>query len=57
MTEEDAIKELNEMERGDNESVHNRADKLLCEFLRDNGYPALANAYEEARKRVEFWYA
>ena len=57
MTETEAINELHLLQEGDPESAHGRADGILIEFLESSGYPELADAYEDARSRIGFWYA
>ena len=58
MTLSEAIEELNGMQDGgDNEADHDRADTILSEFLADNGYVELSEAFEAASGRVGFWYA
>ncbi len=53
-----AIDELEGMSpRGDNESLHARADQILLEYLNATGCGALVDAYKGARERVGFWYA
>ena len=36
---------------------HIQADRILIEFLRQCGHPAVAEAWERASERVGFWYA
>lgn len=53
-----AINALNELsDVGDQEINHKDADEILLRFIRDVQYPDVAKAYEDARKRVRFWYA
>jgi hypothetical protein len=52
------IAELNAMEKnGDNEIDHQRADSILVEYLALIGHQAVAQAYQNARERVTFWYS
>lgn len=48
---------LHEIGDGDSEEGHEHAERILCSFLRLNGYEDLAEAFEETKKRVEFWYS
>ncbi len=57
MNKQKIIKKLNEMEKGDNEELHSRADSLLILFLMENGHSDLATAWNNAAARVGFWYA
>lgn len=57
MTEEEAIKRLNELEGGDAESAHLEADDILCEYLKMNGSPRIAEAFENASGCIGFRYA
>ena len=58
MTPEQAIKRLKAMPaHGDSESLHGEAEDILLDFLRSQGHSEVANAFEEARDRVGFWYA
>ena len=57
MTEDDAIKALQALTREDQELSHLDADNIVVDFLRSNGYPALAGMFETTRDRVGFWYA
>lgn len=41
----------------DPESGHAQADEQLVAFVREIGYSDVAEAYEQARRRVGFWYA
>ncbi len=58
-TKEQVIEELNAMstEDSDPEMAHADADRLLLQFLRDNGHPEIAEAFNGARDRIGFWYA
>jgi len=60
MTENEAIaglKALADIPR-DNEAVHGDADQMLLDFLRANGFAAVADAWEDLAVVVGgFWYA
>ena len=51
------IDELNGLESGDTEWVHQEADDLILEALNRAGYQDIANAWRAARGRIKFWYA
>lgn len=51
------IDELNGLESGDIEEVHQEADDILLEALDLAGYQDIANAWRAARGRINFWYA
>jgi hypothetical protein len=51
------LKNLDERRGYDQIDCHGRADDILCEVLRGLGHAAVAEAFEEARKRVRFWYS
>lgn len=57
MTKEQAVFALDGLEPGDNEAQHGNAERILLDFLRNNGHTAVADAFERARDRIEFWYA
>jgi len=57
MTEEQAIAELNDMGDGSEDEQHNRADMILIELLRDNGFKEVSEAWLKVRERLGFWYA
>ena len=58
MTREEIVAKLDAMSVNSDEEVeHGKADKLLCEALRLAGMYDVANAFENARERVGFWYA
>lgn len=58
MTKQEAIDGLRNMSaNSDSEFAHGEAEKILCDFLRDIGHAEIANEFEAARDRVEFWYA
>jgi hypothetical protein len=58
MNEREAIEKLEYLKGcGDSEAAHSLADKILLEFLKDNGAEDLARTFEEVREDVGFWYA
>ena len=60
MLEQDAIEQLESIQytfSGDNEVIHEKADKLLTLFLKSNGYTMLADRFREMAKKTPFWYA
>lgn len=57
MTKYDAINLLNELDDSDPELAHCKADDILVEFLIDNGFQNVAEAFVRAQDRVGFWYA
>jgi len=59
MTAIEALEALRALEGGDKEIDHSSADDILLAFLRNHD-PAckdVANAYDDARERIGFWYA
>lgn len=56
MTKDEAVARLNALE-GDPEDTHERADRILLDYLRANGGEAIAAAFEDARAQIGFWYA
>lgn len=64
MTEQEAIDAMALTEYpaskkdGDTENAHEKADEILLEFLRTNGYGPVADAFEKASgSHGGFWYA
>ena len=56
MTEDEAVKRIRELGAdGDREMAHWKADELIAGFLRERGYLALANAYND--ECGGWWYA
>ncbi len=53
MTEEHAIKLLQNLKDADTEHAHVEADKILCKFLKKLGYGELIKEYDKIYK----WYA
>lgn len=54
---ETAARLLSELDGRDSEACHKQADQILLAFLRANGNAAVADAWEEAKSRVGFWYS
>jgi hypothetical protein len=42
---------------GDSESVHNLADNLLLEALKELGFGQIADTWDGVKEDVGFWYA
>lgn len=57
MTEQEAIDKLNELSGADPECEHEEADGILLDLLKSQGHAEVVQAYNNARKRVRFWYA
>jgi hypothetical protein len=57
MTKYDVINLLDAMDDKNPEVAHIEAENILMAFLKDNGFPEVAEAYERAQGRVGFWYA
>ena len=65
MTEKEAIKQLKniakELQKNeqfwDNEEVHEKADEILAQFIREQGHAKLADEFEQMREDWPFWYA
>ena len=57
MNLKDAVNEINGMEYGDPEQDHPAAEEILCKYLKANGAQELAEAFESAVVRCDFWYA
>lgn len=60
MTQEQAVQALETIGRGGfdcPEEGHCLADRTILQFLRDNGFSQVADAWDSARERVGFWYA
>jgi len=56
MTDQEAIDRLNEMQEGDDQKVkHAAADDVLLAVLRSHGISKVADAYDDAEDRVDFW--
>lgn len=64
MSEAEAVQKLDALKHVDdgqmylsNEDDHKAADGILLDFLRANGNGALADAFDRARERLDFWYS
>ena len=58
MTSQQAIDKLNGLTGYDPDSDHVTAEEILKEFLKTNGAPAVADAFDDASSRgLGFWYA
>lgn len=60
MTQEQAMQELAKIGRGGftcSEEGHGHADHVVLQFLRDNGFAQVADAWDAAQERVGFWYS
>ena len=54
MTEQEAIERLRTLQSSDDtEAAHAEADRVLCQFLTELGYPDLVAAYQ----LIDKWYA
>jgi hypothetical protein len=52
------VERMQELKKYDNEVAHCRADDLLLEVLRELGFGALADAFDQLVEDVDgFWYA
>ena len=51
------LETLRSLHTGDAEVAHSEADKVLLGFLREIGHRAVADAFEDARSRLGFYYA
>jgi hypothetical protein len=56
VTDDEAIAGLNALPFDDQETAHIRADDILVAVLKQLA-PNVAAAWEEAAKRIGFWYA
>ena len=52
-----AVSNLNDLTNGDPEMAHGSAEDIVMEFLRVEGYRDVAEAFENAVERCNFWYA
>ena len=57
MNYEQAMKAFRKLDEDDPAAAHREAELILIGWLRANGQPQLATAFEDARRRVGFWYA
>lgn len=51
-----AVKKLNAID-DDQEAAHIQAEDVVLEFLRDIGYGAVADGFDNVRDRNGFWYS
>lgn len=58
LTPEEAVTQLSALDVYNPESSHREAEYILCRVIRTVGpeYAAVADAFNEARDRVGFWY-
>lgn len=54
---ESAVELLDKLGRGDPEASHGDAEDIVLGVLRYAGHEAVADAFERARDRCDFWYA
>jgi len=57
MTHDEAVRRLNELEPGDTEWLHIEADRIIIRYLQHHDANEVADAWEDARERLRFWYA
>ena len=57
MSEEEAINALANLQKDDEERAHHQADDVLIAVLKANGLDSVAQAWEDAKCRIGFWYA
>jgi len=57
MTHDEAVRRLNELEPGDTEWLHIEADRIIIRYLQHHDANEVADAWEDARERLGFWYA
>ena len=51
------LNQLDDLDIGDAEGSHFIADNLLIELIREIGMDSVADAFEQVRDRIGFWYA
>lgn len=49
-----ALKAIRDGSDGDPEASHSKADKILCDALREMGYPLIAEEWEACRDAIGF---
>ena len=55
---QEAVNALDSLESYDPEMSHIKADAILLDFLKSNGYEGVAKAWKAAEERCDgFWYA
>lgn len=57
MDEAEALYRLRTLPDEGLEMAHGKADEILVQFLRDNGFPDVADAFDEACYEIGFRYA
>ena len=57
MTSEEAVNKLEQLNRRDSEQAHIDADDILVEFLANQGFGAVADAFSKAQDDIGFCYA
>lgn len=57
MNKKEVIMALGDLPTGDSEAAHSLADDYILEFLSDNGFKDVADAWQEAESVCTFWYA
>jgi hypothetical protein len=55
MTTEETVRQLDNLDSGDNERDHLQADRIILAFLDSNGFPEVAAAYRRCEERVQFY--
>lgn len=53
----ETARRIRELDESDPEGTHREAELIVMDFLRRNGYPCVAEAFEHKRREVGFWYA
>ncbi len=53
----DEMRDARKKHSRDTEKVHNLFDDILLKFLREADADHIADAFEEARDNVPFWYS
>ena len=57
MSADEAVEMLNALPGGEQPPIaHMDAEEILCNFLRDQGFSEVVEAFEDARNRCGFWY-
>ena len=54
---QEAISQLNQLDRNHPAQAHEEADWILLEFLSSQGFGAVSDAFSKARDDVGFWYS
>lgn len=53
----EAMSKLAKLDDTDPARSHREADLIILDYLRAIGEPQIALAFEDARRRIGFWYA